>query len=87
MRSRVNSQVMLFSYVSPEPRVLATHPLRRIKAVADQVLQELSPTFAAMYSAVELPPSIPPERLLKSEVLIALYSVRSRRLFCERVDV
>jgi transposase len=65
--------------------VPATHPLRRIKAVADQVLRDLSPTFTAMYSAIGRP-SIPPERLLKSEVLIALYSVRSRRLFCERLD-
>lgn len=85
MRSHVNPQAMLFSYVSPETRVPATHPLRRIKAVADQVLCKLAPTFAVMYSAVGRP-SIPPERLLKSEVLIALYSVRSRRLFCERLD-
>ena len=85
MRGQVNPQAMLFSYISPEARVPATHPLRRIKAVADQVLRELAPTFAAMYSALGRP-SIPPERLLKSEVLIALYSIRSRRLFCERLD-
>lgn len=81
----VNSQAMLFSYVSPKTRVLATHSLRRIKAVADQVLRKLAPTFALMYSAVGRP-LIPPERLLKSEGLIALYSVRSRRLLCERLD-
>jgi len=85
MRGHVNSQAMLFSYLSPESRIPPTHPLRRIKAVADRVLRELSPTFAAMYSAVGRP-SIPPERLLKSAGLIALYSVRSRRLFCERLD-
>ena len=85
MRGHVNPQSMLFSYVSPDARVSAAHPLRRIKAVADQVLRGLSPTFAEMYSMVGRP-SIPPERLLKSEVLIALYSVRSRRLYCERLD-
>ena len=85
MRGHVNPQSMLFSYVSPDSRVSAAHPLRRIKAVADQVLRGLSPTFAEMYSTVGRP-SIPPERLLKSEVLIALYSVRSRRLYCERLD-
>lgn len=85
MRGHVNPQAMLFSYVSPEARVPATHPLRRIKAIADQVLRDLSPTFAAMYS-VGGRPSIPPERLLKSELLIVPYSVRSRRLFCERLD-
>ena len=85
MRGQVNRQAMLFSYLSPESRVPAAHPLRSIKAGADQVLRKLAPTFGAMYSTVGRP-SIPPERLLKSEVLIALYSVRSRRLFCERLD-
>lgn len=85
MRGHFDPQAILFSYVSPETRVPVTHPLRRIKRVADQVLRDLSPTFAEMYSVVGRP-SIPPERLLKSEVLIALYSVRSRRLFCERLD-
>lgn len=85
MRGDVNSQEVLFSYISPESRVPIAHPLRRIKAVADQVLHGLSPTFAEMYSTVGRP-SIPPERLLTSEVLIALYSVRSRRLFCEQLD-
>jgi transposase len=28
----------------------------------------------------------PPERLLKAQLLIALYSVRSDRLFCEQLD-
>ena len=31
-------------------------------------------------------PSIPPERLLKSPLLIALRSVRSERTFCEQLD-
>jgi transposase len=31
-------------------------------------------------------PSIPPERLLKAQLLLALYSVRSDRLFCETLD-
>jgi|SRR5882724_7045318 len=31
-------------------------------------------------------PSIPPERLLKAQLLIALYSVRSDRLFCQMLD-
>ena len=52
MRGHVNPQAMLFSYVSPDSRVPATHPLRRIKAMAEQVLRELSPTFAEMYSTV-----------------------------------
>lgn len=82
MRGSISDQAMLFSYLSPEARVPATHPLRPIKAMADEVLQKLSPTFEAMYSQTGRP-SIPPERLLKGELLIALFSVRGHRLFCE----
>jgi transposase len=85
MRGSISSQAMLFSYLSPEARVPATHPLRPLKAMADEVLQKLSPTFAAMYSQIGRP-SIPPERLLKGELLIALFSVRGHRFFCEMVD-
>jgi transposase len=72
-------------YLSPEQRVPADHPLRAIKENADQVLKDLPPTFRAMYSQVGRP-SIHPERLLKAQVLIALYSLRSDRLFCETLD-
>ena len=40
--------------------------------------------FDEMY-AREGRPSIPPERLLRARVLIALYSVRSENLFCEQL--
>lgn len=85
MRGRAEAQAPLFSYVSMEERIPANHPLRTIKREADAVLKELSPVFTAMYSAGGRP-SIPPERLLKSQVLIALYSVRSDRLFCEQLE-
>ena len=85
MRGRADAQAPLFSYVSMEERIPAAHPLRTIKREADAVLKELSPVFTAMYSAGGRP-SIPPERLLKSQVLIALYSVRSDRLFCEQLE-
>jgi transposase len=85
MRGTDDKQGMLFTFISPEQRVPADHPLRAIKAAADEVLEQLSPTFDAMYSKVGRP-SIPPERLLKSMVLMALYSIRSERLFCEQVD-
>lgn len=85
MRGARSQQEAMFSYLSPEARVPATHPIRPIKALADTMLARLSPLFDRMYSTVGRP-SIPPERLLKGELLIALYSVRSRRLFCERLD-
>jgi len=85
MRGVDDKQASMFSVVSPEKRIPADHPLRRIKALADEILAGLSSTFDAMYSRTGRP-SIPPERLLKSQILIALYSVRSDRQFCEQLD-
>lgn len=85
MRGINDSQSGLFSYLSCDQRVPCDHPLRSIKAYVDEVLSGMSVTFNAMYSTFGRP-SIPPERLLKGQLLIALYSVRSDRLFCEMLD-
>ncbi|MGH8311142.1 MAG: IS5 family transposase, partial [Steroidobacteraceae bacterium] len=74
-----------FSIITPSKRVPKDHPIRRIKELADAELARLSPTFDEMYGVVGRP-SIPPERLLKACLLIALYSVRSERQLCERLD-
>jgi transposase len=71
--------------VTPEQRVRGDHPLRRVKPLADAVLKDLSPSFEKMYSSTGRP-SIPPERLLKASLLMAFYTVRSERLFCEQLD-
>jgi len=75
----------MFTYFSPEARVPATHPLRSIKGYADAVLKSLTRDFDELYADCGRP-SIPPERLLKASLLIALYSVRSDRMFCEMLD-
>jgi transposase len=85
MRGHVDPQAMLFSYLSPESRVPVAHPLRPIKAYADEVLRSMSRQFDELY-ADEGRPSIPPERLLKGSILIALYSLRSERMLCEMLD-
>jgi transposase len=85
MRGADDKQASMFSVISPDRRIPADHPLRRIKQMADEILAGLSSTFDAMYSSVGRP-SIPPERLLKSQVLMALYTVRSDRQFCEQLD-
>lgn len=85
MRGESEKQLGLLSVINLEARVRKDHPLRRIKPWADRALGELSPVFAAMYSGIGRP-SIPPERLLKSLLLMAFYSVRSDRLFCERLE-
>ncbi len=85
MRGRRDPQVTMLAFIDLETRVPADHPLRLIKAVADKALAALSPKLDRMYADVGRP-SIPPERLLKSSLLIALYSVRSERAFCEQLD-
>lgn len=85
MRGTHERQATMLSIVSPEQRVPKDHPLRRIKTMADKELVRLSPVFDKMYSNFGRP-SIPPERVLKSMLLIALYSIRGERQFCEQLD-
>jgi transposase len=85
MRGHLDPQASMFSYFSPEARVPGAHPLRSIKGYADTALKSLSGDFDELYATTGRP-SIPPERLLKASLLIALYSVRSDRLFCEMLD-
>jgi transposase len=66
-------------------RIPREHPLKRIKQMADAALKELSPIFDEIYSVLGRP-SIPPERLLKASLLMALYTIRSERMFCEQLD-
>ena len=75
----------MLAHVDIEGRVPKDHPLRTIKAVADEALKRLSPEFDRMYSRVGRA-SVPPERLLKASLLISLYSVRSERAFCEELE-
>ena len=84
MRGSNDAQSRL-SFVSPEQLVPEEHPIRHIKAIVDAALRELDPILASMYSDVGRP-SIPPENLLKACLLMALYSIRSERQFCERLQ-
>jgi transposase len=85
MRGEDDKQATMFSIISPEKRVPLDHPLRLIKANADAILAAMTKRFDQMYSKIGRL-SIPPERLLKSQILIALYSIRSDRMFCEQLD-
>ena len=75
----------MFSYISPEQRVRKDHPLRPIRTMVDEILKQLSPQFQKMYAKVGRP-SIPPEQLLRAQLLQMLYSVRSERLLMEEMD-
>ena len=85
MRGEERRQRAMLVVIDPEKRVPKDHPIRRIRQLADAALAQLSPVFDEMYSAVGRP-SIPPERLLKASLLMALHTVRSERMFCEQLD-
>jgi transposase len=75
----------MFSYVTLEQRVPESHPLRAVRALADEVLSGMSASFEALYSKVGRP-SVPPERLLRALLLQVFYSVRSERMLMEQLD-
>lgn len=75
----------MLSSLSPEDLIPADHPIRRIRRVVDAVLADLDDEFEVMYASGGRP-SVPPEQLLKATVLMALYSIRSERQFCERLN-
>jgi transposase len=85
MRGRNERQAKMLLGVTPDDLVPRKHPIRRIRELVDGILDGLSPLFAQMYSDRGRP-SIPPEQLLKSTLLMAFYSIRSERQFCERLQ-
>ena len=85
MRGQTDEQGQLFHVFDVEERIRKDHPLRDMKRRAERILEGLSPLFAKAYSRTGRP-SVPPERLLKALLLMALYSVRSERQLCERID-
>lgn len=85
MRGEPERQPAMFTTLSIEDLIPAGHPIRKIRAFVDEVLASLDPEFETMYSNVGRP-SVPPEQLLKATILMALYSIRSERAFCERLN-
>src|ERR1700735_4089056 len=85
MRGKDTQQSAMFSYVSPERRVPADHPLRPIRAMVDMALKELSRSLGQMYPDWGRP-SIAPEKLLRALLVQLLYSIRSERLLMEQLE-
>ena len=85
MRGQDERTSDMFSYLSPEARVRADHPLRPIRAMTDRVFARLSPRFTKMYSDIGRP-SIPPEQLLRALLIQSLYTIRSERLLMEEIE-
>ncbi len=85
MRGIGRQQDAMFSYVSMEERIPSDHPLRRVKALIEPMLQGLTKVFDEMYADTGRA-SIPPEYLLKASLLQMFYSIRSERLLIEQID-
>jgi transposase len=85
MRGKDTQQSAMFSYVSPEERVAADHPLRPIRRMVDAALKGLSRSFQRMYADWGRP-SVAPEKLLRALLLQVLYSIRSERMLMEQLE-
>jgi transposase len=85
MRGRIDEQPPLFHVFSVEDRIRPDHPLRDVKRRVDAILASMDARFTAAYRRTGRP-GVPPERLLKALLLMALYSIRSERQLCERID-
>lgn len=85
MRGRDDRSEGLFSYLRLEDRIPADHPLRAIRALANEALASLNQRFEGLYSTMGRP-SIPPEMLLRAVLLQAFFSVRSERMLMEQIS-
>src|ERR1700690_4204206 len=85
MRGDDEQQLGVFSYISPEERVPQEHPLRPVRAMADEALRDLQSRFSRLYAKTGRP-SIAPEKLLRALLLQLLYSVRSERMLMEQLN-
>ena len=85
MRGPAERQVKMLMGVTTEDFIPAGHPIRRIRALTDQILVELSEELTKMYAEGGRH-SVPPENLIKATLLMAFYSIRSERQFCERLQ-
>jgi hypothetical protein len=59
MRGHLERNGSLFSYVSIDERIPVSHPLRRIRKLADQSLDRLNPNLARCMPQKAGPQSLP----------------------------
>ena len=85
MRGAPDPQLAMLTTLSTEDLIPPDHPIRKIRVIVDAVLAELDDVFDQMY-ATSGRSSVPPESLLKATILMAMYSIRSERAFCERLN-
>lgn len=85
MRSADVTQSAMFSYRTLEQRIATNHPLRKLRAFVDEILESMHADFAALYATTGRP-SIPPERLLRASLIQVLFSIRSERQLVHHIE-
>lgn len=85
MRGEDIFQESLFTTVQLESFVPMDHPLRPIKALLDKAMKNLNWLFSGIYAGTGRE-SIPPERLIRAQLLQVLYSIRSERQLVEQIN-
>jgi transposase len=85
MRGDDQQQGSMYSYVTMERRIREDHPVRRIRGLVDRALERMDTLLESMYASKGRP-SIAPERLLRAQLLMVLYSIRSERQLMEQLD-
>ena len=85
MRGSDYNQSAIYSYLSPEQRVPADHPLRRLQEMCNQAIQQMEKRFGGLYSSIGRR-SVAPEKLLRALLVQILYSIRSERLLMEQLQ-
>jgi len=85
MHGEIDSQASMFSYIDLENRVPTDHPIRKVRKIVDNALEEIDIWFDDLY-ATDSRPSIPPELLIRTSLLQILFTVRSEHQLCERIE-
>jgi transposase len=85
VRGSAICQESLFTIVQLESFVPADHPLRPVKVLLDEAMKNLNWLFGGI-DADTGRESIPPERLIRAQLLQVLYSIRSERQLVEPIN-
>ena len=85
MRGDEEQQEGFIMFTSLEDRVPADHPLRPIRRMVDRALSEMSPLFDRLY-AEKGRVCIPPEYLLRAQIIQILFAIPSERRLCEHLE-
>lgn len=84
MRGADITQETLFTTAKLDDFVPDDHPLRAIRGLTDQALRRMNSLFNTLYADTGRH-SIPPEKLLRAQLLQLFYSLRSERMLMEQL--